>query len=408
MATTWYQTNKALFLNEVENMEKEGFVLDKKHLKEHQEVAFEGYVEVDGERHRVRFAYENEFPFHRPEVYLPDKPISAKDEHRTLNGGNLCLMGYLPDEWDTELSGVALIENIKKWIRSDNTGKWENEHKAIDTMLFPTASPLTIVIPDELRGLPLKGRKAQAAMRFYNNTTIGILFNVDSQSNEANIDILKNKSHSEMILNVFPLTGSPMELFKLFSENNPASFNGFISKLIKHTEEYGESSKLGKDIHRDFLSRKANKEKFFIGITFTLHGIRLWHFFEVATGTKWTITPIKTEYLGDRMNRNRRVVDLEKLDKSSVAVIGIGAIGSSVAIELAMSGVGQLIFIDNDFLKIGNICRHEGYYEHIGQPKIMVMEKLVKGKNPFIKVVADPEKCHFDILKNRVLLAFVW
>jgi len=50
---------------------------------------------------------------------------------------------------------------------------------------------------------------------------------------------------------------------------------------------------------------------------------------------------------------------LQQLANSEVALIGLGSMGASMALELARAGVGRMILIDPDIMEIANISRHE-------------------------------------------------
>lgn len=62
----------------------------------------------------------------------------------------------------------------------------------------------------------------------------------------------------------------------------------------------------------------------------------------------------------DRLSRTRLLLgdhDLDKLRKSTVMVVGCGAVGSFAIEALARAGIGKLILVDFDTVKISNINR---------------------------------------------------
>lgn len=74
---------------------------------------------------------------------------------------------------------------------------------------------------------------------------------------------------------------------------------------------------------------------------------------------------------------------LEKLKNSTVAVLGIGGVGSMAAEALARSGVGRLILIDKDVVDITNINRQiHALTTTVGQPKAELMRDRIKLINP--------------------------
>lgn len=79
---------------------------------------------------------------------------------------------------------------------------------------------------------------------------------------------------------------------------------------------------------------------------------------------------------------------LARLRNSTVAVFGIGGVGSHLAEALARSGVGRLILIDNDSVSESNINRQcVAYHSTIGMQKTKVMKKLIKEICPETEVI---------------------
>lgn len=80
---------------------------------------------------------------------------------------------------------------------------------------------------------------------------------------------------------------------------------------------------------------------------------------------------------------------LEKLKNSTVAVLGIGGVGSMAVEALARSGVGRIILIDKDVVDITNINRQiHALTTTIGQNKADLMVDRVKLINPECDAIA--------------------
>lgn len=74
---------------------------------------------------------------------------------------------------------------------------------------------------------------------------------------------------------------------------------------------------------------------------------------------------------------------IEKLQKSKVAIFGIGGVGSYVVEGLARAGVGHLIIVDYDKYDITNINRQIGALNStIGKYKVDVMKERILDINP--------------------------
>jgi len=80
---------------------------------------------------------------------------------------------------------------------------------------------------------------------------------------------------------------------------------------------------------------------------------------------------------------------LEILKNSTVAILGVGGVGSFSAEALARSGVGRLILVDKDDVDITNINRQiHALLSTIGQPKVDLMKERIKDINPECEVIA--------------------
>lgn len=79
----------------------------------------------------------------------------------------------------------------------------------------------------------------------------------------------------------------------------------------------------------------------------------------------------------------------EKLQKSTVMVVGCGAVGSFAIEALARSGVGNLIIVDFDTVEESNINRQLFALDStIGLPKVSVASNRIHDINPSVNVTA--------------------
>lgn len=84
---------------------------------------------------------------------------------------------------------------------------------------------------------------------------------------------------------------------------------------------------------------------------------------------------------------------MEKLRRSTVAVFGIGGVGSFTCEALVRSGLGKIILIDYDIIDISNINRQiHATSKTVGLAKVEVMKERLLDINPELKVVTYKEK----------------
>lgn len=77
------------------------------------------------------------------------------------------------------------------------------------------------------------------------------------------------------------------------------------------------------------------------------------------------------------------------LSAGSVAIAGLGGLGSNVACALARIGVGHLHLIDFDVVDISNLNRQQYFIEHLGLKKTDAMQSLLKKINPYLDIRTD-------------------
>lgn len=92
----------------------------------------------------------------------------------------------------------------------------------------------------------------------------------------------------------------------------------------------------------------------------------------------------------DRFQRLKILIGEEnffKLSSSTVAIFGVGGVGSFTAEALARSGIGHLILIDKDNIDVTNINRQiHALTSSIGKSKVEVMRERIFEINPAAKV----------------------
>ncbi|MBM7584798.1 tRNA A37 threonylcarbamoyladenosine dehydratase [Bacillus pakistanensis] len=93
-----------------------------------------------------------------------------------------------------------------------------------------------------------------------------------------------------------------------------------------------------------------------------------------------------------QFSRNELAIGKEGLNllkNSTVAVLGIGGVGSFAAEALARSGVGRLILVDKDDVDITNVNRQIiALLSTVGQPKADLMKDRIKDINPECEVIS--------------------
>jgi sulfur carrier protein ThiS adenylyltransferase len=96
----------------------------------------------------------------------------------------------------------------------------------------------------------------------------------------------------------------------------------------------------------------------------------------------------------DRHERQSRVISSDLLSKYPVAVVGVGAIGRQVAVQLAVIGVSPIVLIDGDLVTPIHLGSHGFREEDVGKPKVDATAEWIRQLNGDIEVHANYRRFH--------------
>lgn len=99
----------------------------------------------------------------------------------------------------------------------------------------------------------------------------------------------------------------------------------------------------------------------------------------------------KTEdIVKSRMYARQQLIDgwdQEIIDKGTIIIIGVGALGCEIAKDFALMGIGKLILVDLDTIETSNLSRQMLFKPgDEGRPKAEVAAERLKEMNPYLKV----------------------
>lgn len=94
--------------------------------------------------------------------------------------------------------------------------------------------------------------------------------------------------------------------------------------------------------------------------------------------------PSKEEWI-KALNDRHGIEFQKKISTTTVAVCGLGGLGSNIAIALARAGIGKLILIDFDKVDITNLHRQQYKANQIGMNKTEALQDNLKEINPYLE-----------------------
>ena len=102
-----------------------------------------------------------------------------------------------------------------------------------------------------------------------------------------------------------------------------------------------------------------------------------------------------------RFSRQAGMIPTERLLSTKVAVIGVGAIGRQVALQLAALGVQRLLLVDFDQVNFSNVASQSYLWEdaQLKRPKVKATRQLIRRIDPHIEteIVMDRYRPKLDV-----------
>jgi len=98
---------------------------------------------------------------------------------------------------------------------------------------------------------------------------------------------------------------------------------------------------------------------------------------------------------------------IENFSDSSAIIIGLGGIGSWIALDLALIGVGTLILIDPDKLESSNLNRTLYKLNQIGSYKTLAIKDLISERRPD-SIVLTIEETFYPQLLEKYKVDFIF
>lgn len=93
----------------------------------------------------------------------------------------------------------------------------------------------------------------------------------------------------------------------------------------------------------------------------------------------------------------------EKLEKAKVIMVGVGSLGSTIALQLARSGVGEIILIDPDILESANLGRHVLGTDDLAESKATALAKKITHDLPTVRVTPYVDFAELMVLRKPAI-----
>lgn len=306
----------------------------------------------------ITLTYPKHFPFAPPIV----KPKAAEERWSShqYSDGTLCLeLG--PDTWVSDLTGADMLRSAYRLL---STERPETEEQ---TVTAPSRHFLTT--GQKLRGVRGRFCTTHSLRSFCSELPPGaygtLEFVLRIHRNCSSIIVTKAVVHDGQVwcdpevpagLNPSTLGG----VFCRMPEALPPEH-----KLSTRTELYDMLAKCGCSPESPTGGARNDHLRFAL----IIDGRGAVHAYWIASGDDDRVFLESNVDFDATLSNARLSLDLQNLDKLTVGIVGVGSIGSKVAISMARHGFRSFVLVDPDVLCAENLVRHQLDWSSVGDHK---------------------------------------
>ena len=335
--------------------------------------------EVHGTQYQATLTYPDLFP-ETPAYIRPRDATQRWTAHQYGTGGSLCLE-WRADNWNPNVTGADLIRSAYKLLSSET----HPDHPA------PVASAHRLTIGQAARGSERRfihtdamgvslasvpeqsSRRLKAESLLHNSATIILLREIEGDTNSMEpVADVPAGSRPYFPLCSITLTG---RLFRspLFDEQRQFAN---VTELIQQINTAGFDSSV-------LPARETGSGKFQERVVILVGSDpqqpRVFDLDSLDDSIlEYNILPSGSAI--------RQATEHLELATKRVAVVGLGSIGSKIAVSLARAGVKKFLLVDDDVLLPENLCRHELAWEAVGLHKVEGVREMLERTAPGIEV----------------------
>lgn len=326
-------------------------------------------LEAHGHIYEVRLRYPELFPEVPPAV-IPRTGSERWSSHQYGDGGTLCLE-WGPDNWHVGVTGAAMLESAHKLLLGENPRGGEPK--------FSLPSRHQLSAGQRLRQQPGRFYAGRSIIRACREAPIGV-------TGSAEVAVIFHKSSLVAFISSFAEAGDqptieatlPQALHEdplLRMAKYPAAFSkaplsGDEVSAVRSQAHLRELVCAGQSGDAGFAAWKgmSNSSSDTFAVLVADRDGEL-HLFIVVDPTQpevWQLVRLPD----DPEESHRLPVEAEQLTTKRVGIVGLGSLGSKIALSLARCGVHRFVFADDDIYLPGNSVRNALDWRAVGEHKV--------------------------------------
>lgn len=347
------------------------------------DVTWEGNVRVNERSHHLHIKYTQDFPNRPPVVWETESfKTAVVNDSATFHqypDGTLCLYtaGNGPRSWRPDYTVAHVLERYKEFRELADAREHQLGNGNDVTDIIALRAPWTVVVPPVLaEALKLPGAQGRLRLRHGHGVALVVeAFWPDGQNEPITTDL--RTWIPRQFARVPAIEGCWFRLPPGPWHEHAAELQR-VSPLTRAAGLGGGAASVHVFI-RDPSGPTDMLALLLPGTTINDSGREI-------------LCPVRVVDLPKALFErvDGAVSDRAKLTDATAVFVGVGSLGSSIAVHLARSGIGRFHLFDPDRLEPENICRHTADLSGLYQHKVGAVGAAIQRRNPQAEVQPYP------------------
>ncbi len=325
-------------------------------------------IKIHGADYPVTLTYTDLFP--ETAAYIRPRDHGQHwSGHQYGPGGTLCLE-WREDNWHSGVTGADLLRSAYKLLSTERhpeqPSRVASAHRQTEGQDLRSSESYRVVLTAgvvaSFRGLASPGNmRLQTAMVFHAGPSVTFISQVE-------------KGDDSMVAAPDLPAGltSYGALFSVLLDGHAFKHPSFdASGAITSPAELSDTLRSA-GFQEDFLAKCKSAPKYRHYLVLLI-GAEFIKAYGVSGGEQPAV--YKYGLVMPHDAAQRLTAEHAKLAPLRIGIVGLGSLGSKVAISLARSGLRRFLLVDDDVLLPENICRHESSWAFVGLHKVQALQE---------------------------------
>ncbi len=332
-------------------------------------------LDIHGSSYPARLTYPDLFP-ETPAYIRPRDPAGSWSAHQYGSGGVLCLE-WRADNWDSRITGADLVRSAYRLLSTEQNPHAPAEvpsvHELTQGQEVRTSEHRFVCTPDFMSMVGLATNQSTTRLHtrtiLHKKTSIGFVSRFEQGDSMQEIAELPKGVTSSGPLFTWRRDGN---LLKNETFDLPINVSS-VDELAAVIEAAGFLDTV--------LLLKKSGDRLVLLVSREPESLQV---FAVSIDENQALqeySVIFPEQFFQRLDAEH-----QQLPEIRVGIVGLGSLGSKIAVSLARSGIRKFLLIDDDVLMPGNLCRHELSWAAVGMHKAEAVREALTLVAPAMEI----------------------